>query len=294
MQHAMIRQKWFHNRWSDCPIADDSQCRQKDLHREKQCWNSLCDWSWERYFTYPDAPEFCLNVERHTATIKEVGTRPSPHAFVSAHVILCSIATSSPRFLSILCVSLVWLIPSWLMSQQSWNAVPCVNCFKQLTMRTHTICPSADMLFFWTDSNKFWDPADFSKSISVLKGAGKNCFQSMCVYKSSLWQCSTKSFGSGRKSIAWDWQLRRCGASVVASSGSCRSHCKLRGFADCGTKIKVDVSTSTSWTFLKSPARSKLSKTTSVAGWMRQWMRPALLKFVPDFACENCIPATVM
>ena len=66
-------------------------------------------------------------------------------------VIPCSIATSSPRFLSILCVSLVWLIPSWLMSQQSWNAVPGVNCFKQLTLRTHTIFPSADMLFFLTD-----------------------------------------------------------------------------------------------------------------------------------------------
>ena len=64
-------------------------------------------------------------------------------------VIPCSIATSSPRFLSILCVSLVWLIPSWLMSQQSWNAAPCVNCFKQLTLRTHTVVPSADMLFFW-------------------------------------------------------------------------------------------------------------------------------------------------
>lgn len=63
-------------------------------------------------------------------------------------VIPCSTATSSPRFLSILCVSLVWLMPSWLMSQQSWNAVPCVKCFKQLTMRTHTTFPSADMLFF--------------------------------------------------------------------------------------------------------------------------------------------------
>ena len=36
------------------------------------------------------------------------------------------------------------------MSQQSWNAVPCVKCFKQLTMRMHTIFPSADM-FFLTD-----------------------------------------------------------------------------------------------------------------------------------------------